>query len=102
MSSTSSASSTTTPGPTPTFSFPSNPLLTLSVAAKPTLAEQIEARKQAKLEYLHNNDKLNGRETSVMGANNGSKNTGHGENQQAGKLASAGAAITGLLSGLGS
>jgi hypothetical protein len=61
--------------------------------AKLTAKEQMDARVQARLDYLHNNDKLNGREQPVKGANNGGKDAGHGKNQQAGKSASVGRVV---------
>jgi hypothetical protein len=61
--------------------------------AKLTAKEQMDARVQARLDYLHNNDKLNGHEQPVKGANNGGKDAGHGKNQQAGKSASVGRVV---------
>lgn len=51
---------------------------------------------EARSDYLHHLDKINGREPPVRGANNGSKDSGHGENTQAGKSASLGNFIAGI------
>jgi hypothetical protein len=53
----------------------------------------MDAHVQARLDYLHDNDKLNGREPPVKGAKIGEKDTGYGKNQQAGKSASVGRVV---------